>query len=151
MSAPPESTPPPDDDADLIRWLANRDAACPMCGYNLHALTLARCPECGEHLQISLSPVDPRMAPWIFLLVSVSAAAGIGFFYLIGITLGGDWSSARYPLYILFAMIPMAILVVCTRRLFQRKLNRAAQWTFAIVAALVVIATLFAFIADPAW
>jgi hypothetical protein len=139
VSAPPESNSPPDDEADLVRWLANRDAGCPVCGYNLRALTIPRCPECGERLQLGVRAVDPRLAPWIVLLVFVCAAGGVGLMFLIAVIVDGFPPSGRIPLCLIIAMAPTAIVIACTRRRFQRKLAHATQWLVAIAVALALI------------
>jgi hypothetical protein len=43
----------------LREYLADRDAACPGCGYNLRAVTGETCPECGKPLALSLDTPDP--------------------------------------------------------------------------------------------
>jgi hypothetical protein len=140
MSAPPETNPPrDDDDADLLRWLTNRNAACPICGYNLRALTIPRCPECGERLQLGVRAVDPRLAPWIVLLVFVCAAGGVGLMFLIAVMLTGFPPAGRIPICLIIAMAPTAIVVACTRRHFQRKLAPAMQWLVALAVALALI------------
>ncbi|GAB5497618.1 MAG: hypothetical protein Phyf2KO_26980 [Phycisphaerales bacterium] len=35
---------------DLAAYLADRDACCPGCGYNLRGLASSQCPECGFEL-----------------------------------------------------------------------------------------------------
>jgi hypothetical protein len=129
MSAPPGSTPPSDDDADLVRWLANHDAACPMCGYNLRALATPRCPECGERLRLSVSVVDPRMGPWILMFASLCGAAGIGSFGLLVMILRRKVEFRMIPI---IATIPIAIAAIYTRRLFQRKLSDDGKWALAV-------------------
>jgi hypothetical protein len=36
----------------LARYLADRDAKCPRCAYNLRGLASDRCPECGETFSV---------------------------------------------------------------------------------------------------
>ena len=43
-------------DTDVLRrFLHNRDAPCPRCGYNLRNLEGARCPECGDELVLRVN------------------------------------------------------------------------------------------------
>lgn len=43
-----------DDAAIVVAYLAERDAACPMCGYNLRGQKERCCPECGEKIELHL-------------------------------------------------------------------------------------------------
>lgn len=47
----------------LLVFLADRDVACPTCGYNLRNLQSGRCPECS--LELKLEELSaPRGNPW---------------------------------------------------------------------------------------
>ena len=72
------------DDAGLLRaYLADRDVACPQCKYNLRNLVGATCPECGEALQLRVSPVELRQAAPLAGLILLSAGAGLNALLLI--------------------------------------------------------------------
>ncbi|MFM9995442.1 MAG: YcxB family protein [Phycisphaerales bacterium] len=43
-------------------FLANRDLACPSCGYSLRGLRTDRCPECATHLSVELLTAPSRRA-----------------------------------------------------------------------------------------
>jgi hypothetical protein len=60
----------------LAQFLADRDAPCPGCGYNLRGLTSDRCPECNQFLVLRVGLAEPRMG-W-FLTAVIGAAAGLG-------------------------------------------------------------------------
>jgi predicted RNA-binding Zn-ribbon protein involved in translation (DUF1610 family) len=73
-------------DADhkfLVDYLRDRDETCPACKYNLRNLTGVRCPECGEELQLRVSPVEPRQAAPISGLVGVSMGLGLNALLLV--------------------------------------------------------------------
>lgn len=71
-----------DRDAELLRaFLAERDVACPGCGYNVRDLTSKRCPECGLELALQLALVEPKQAAFVAGLVGIGA--GLGFNGLI--------------------------------------------------------------------
>jgi hypothetical protein len=70
--------------AELLRmFLANRDAPCPACGYNLRDLGGTRCPECGDELVLRVGVVEPRQATLIAGLVGVSAGFGLNALLLL--------------------------------------------------------------------
>jgi hypothetical protein len=58
-------------------FLAERDVACPSCGYNLRGLREARCPECGEAIALRVGLVEPRQAAGIAGLIGLAAGAGM--------------------------------------------------------------------------
>ncbi|MCW5776713.1 MAG: hypothetical protein KIS87_09765 [Phycisphaeraceae bacterium] len=60
----------------LAAWLARADAPCPVCGYCLHGLRTARCPECATPLQLSLASSNLRKGPWTLAVVSFALALG---------------------------------------------------------------------------
>src|ERR1051326_1221584 len=59
-------------DPALVGFLASRDVACPKCGYNLRGVESARCPECGERLELGLAPAK-RFGGWGAFLLLVFA------------------------------------------------------------------------------
>lgn len=69
-----------DDSRALECFLANRDAACPACGYNLRGLTAEACPECRHELELQIVPIDrpsTRRVRLFLLLAAVSFARGL--------------------------------------------------------------------------
>lgn len=46
-------------DSVLHQFLADHDAACPSCGYNLRDLSQDQCPECGQAIKLHLQPAGP--------------------------------------------------------------------------------------------
>ena len=72
------------DETELLRiYLADRDVSCPQCKYNLRNLVGSKCPECGETLQLRVSPVEPRQAAPLTGLVLLSAGVGLNALLLI--------------------------------------------------------------------
>lgn len=69
--------PPRDGETWLREFLADRDAPCPGCGYNLRGLRSDRCPECSQELELRVGLAEPKMRLW--LLAVIGAAAGVGF------------------------------------------------------------------------
>ncbi len=65
----------------LANFLLDRDACCPVCGYNLRALATDRCPECGRHLVLAVGTTEPKLGAFIAGLVGL--ASGFGFSALL--------------------------------------------------------------------
>lgn len=62
----------------LQAFLAERDAPCPNCGYNLRSLTSDRCPECAESLRLQVGLHEPRLMAYLGGLIGLAAGAGFG-------------------------------------------------------------------------
>jgi len=134
----------------LLHYLGDRDVPCPVCGYNLRALTLPRCPECGREVTLGVRLVEPYLqSSWIAMSAAILASAGLGLF-IAGIALvTGEWPPARGPLtqaavvYFILA-IPLGGLVLIMRRRLL-KLPPIVQWLLATVAVLVSLAAFVQF------
>jgi hypothetical protein len=64
-------------DASLEHFLAERDVACPGCGYNLRNLTSNRCPECAREIRLAIHLVEPRQGWVIAGVIGLSAGLGL--------------------------------------------------------------------------
>jgi len=53
----------------LAEYLATRDVACPKCGYNLRALKVGTCPECGWEIDFEQlrEPGVVRLGLWFWI------------------------------------------------------------------------------------
>src|SRR6185369_10322700 len=71
------------DETALLDFLRDRDVACPLCHYNLRALTSPRCPECGRELRLTIGLVEPRQGAWLTGQIALTAPAGIGLMIII--------------------------------------------------------------------
>jgi hypothetical protein len=60
----------------LIEFLREHDAACPVCGYNLRALTRPTCPECRQDLSLTVCAARLRVG-WLFAAVAPGFFSGI--------------------------------------------------------------------------
>ncbi|MEO0964519.1 MAG: hypothetical protein AAFY08_05315 [Planctomycetota bacterium] len=60
----------------LLDYLADRDALCPNCHYNLRGLTGTTCPECGLGLALRVNLVEPRLAAWLVGLIGLTMSLG---------------------------------------------------------------------------
>jgi hypothetical protein len=66
----------------LIDFLRDHDAACPMCGYNVRALTRPTCPECRQELTLTVGLARLRMG-WLFAAVAPGMFSGIAAIFLL--------------------------------------------------------------------
>lgn len=62
--------------AALVQWLAEHDEPCPVCGYNVRALTVATCPECSAPLRLGVTSPQHLLGPWLLAIISCSLALG---------------------------------------------------------------------------
>lgn len=141
------SPPPPpavtDDAQELLAYVRDRDVKCPLCGYNLRALAIPRCPECGQGLKLAVGLTDVRLKAWIVCTASSCLSAGVGLVFLfIFIRNGG---APRIPateqaisFYSFPTMIPLAALFLFCRRAFLRR-SEASQASLAFLTLVLVI------------
>jgi hypothetical protein len=135
-----------DTDADaraLLDFLRDRDVTCPLCRYNLRALTTPRCPECGRELRLSVGLVEPRQGAWLTTQIATAAAAGIGFIAIISIMMHG-WPEVRrnqWVFNISFAYYLTAIPLAAATFFLRRRYLRAAENVQRLIAVAAAIAT----------
>ncbi len=77
-------------EADLLKaLLAQRDISCPVCGYNLRAITSTNCPECGAKLDLRVGSTDLKLGPWLAALLVVGLPLGfLAGAAILGLTVG---------------------------------------------------------------
>jgi DNA-directed RNA polymerase subunit RPC12/RpoP len=75
------------DHALLRNFLADRDIACPQCGYNLRSLMGDICPECGDRIALQVAMVEPKVAAGLAGLIGLSAGAGLNGLLLVYIVI----------------------------------------------------------------
>ncbi len=106
-----------DAQAMLLDFLRDHDAACPLCGYNLRALTRPVCPECAQELVLTVGAARLRLR-WLLAAVAPGFFSGIAAFFVLipimGRLLFGDgrwsptvtavdlfgWSSGAFAIFI---------------------------------------------------
>jgi hypothetical protein len=136
-----------DDDATLITWLADRDAACPLCEYNLRGLTTPPCPECGQALRLSVTLAEPYLKAWIAVIVALLPPAGVGVVFVLALLVEGfhggniEWGPALAIIYVI-GCIPLSAVALANRQKFLRLKRGNQQW----IATVVWIACLAAFV-----
>lgn len=103
-----------DRQAELLRaFLAERDVACPGCGYNLRGLTGDACPECHETIHLGVVPGDTAWGTLVGTIVALSIAAGMagvvaGFSLFMTMFRNGPHPSERF----VFMYYPAATFVL---------------------------------------
>ena len=123
----------------LLAFLAEHEAACPECGYNLRALTRAVCPECGQELVLTVGAARVRIG-WLLAAVAPGFFSGIAAGFLlvpiVGRLVWGDGgTSPLLNALDLFGLCSGAAAIALSRRRvrFVRQ-PRATQawWTLGI-------------------
>lgn len=75
-NSPPAWPRLPSPQAEVIAYLAARSLPCPRCGYDLHALTTATCPECAEPLELRLSSAKVNFG-WLIVAMAPGCFSGV--------------------------------------------------------------------------
>lgn len=146
-------------DPKLIRdLLAQHDLVCSRCGYSLHGLTAANCPECHAPVDVSVSTAETRRAEtWVFiLLVTLYAlhAALEGVFVLLrlaawsygGGTYGGGLpvpllvSLFVEPAVLILGLVPIIFYVVRWRRSSDPRTRLVARSRAGLTSVLILLA-----------
>ena len=132
-------------DALLQRYLANRDVPCPQCRYNLRDLTGNRCPECGEELELRVSPAEPRQAAPIAGLVILAAGAGLNallLLYAAILFVQGQHRGWRHFVKLNGIEAAVMLLALCVWLANWRRIRRLATWRRWLLVAGCAMLTL---------
>jgi hypothetical protein len=136
----------------LREFLAERDVPCPLCQYNLRALTGDTCPECGSEVSITVGLTEPRMAAFIAGVVGL--ASGVGFNTLMLVWLawmrlvdgrGSPGLDEAWPLLVGLGVTSVALFVWLNRRKQIRQLRTGPRHILAIVCYVVSLALAMVF------
>lgn len=143
IGADPKQTPTvSDDQAALLDFLRERDVPCPVCKYNLRALTSDRCPECGRTLKLAVGTIEQRLGAYIVTLVCSLLPGGPGVLFAIIVIDSGFPSTADSEFASIMAIgigswvaMALALAAILLRRRILR-MSPPGQWLLAGVAAL---------------
>ncbi len=147
-TAPPTLRPR---DIMLLDFLRDHDAPCPVCGYNVRALTRPICPECAQELVLTVGAARLRLG-WLLTAVAPGFFSGIAAIFVLvpifGRLLFGD--GVLMPLPIMMDVFGwcsgvFAIILASQLRRFIAQ-PRARQRWFAIIIWLIHITALGLFI-----
>ena len=131
----------------FVAALREHEASCPLCGYNLKALTRPICPECGQELMLTVGAARVRLG-WLMTAVAPGFFSGIAaFFMLVPIVVPPMFGNKRIPLTLigvdLFGWCSgiFAIILAVKRHRFLAQ-SRALQRWWALGIWLVHVAAL---------
>lgn len=137
-------------DAMLLDFLREHDAVCPVCGYNLRALTRPVCPECRQELVLSVGVRRLGLA-WLFVAVAPGFFSGIAACFVLIPTLAILFEDGvlLLPLVggVLFGWCSgvFAIIVAVKRHRFLAQSRTRQRW-FALLIWLIHLAALVLFL-----
>ncbi len=136
-------------DIMLLDFLREHDAACPVCGYNLRALTRPLCPECRQELVLSVGVRQLGLA-WLFVAIAPGFFSGIAACFVLIPTLAILFEDGvlLLPLVggVLFGWCSgvFAIIVAVRRHRFIAQSRTRQRW-FALLIWLIHFAALVLF------
>lgn len=108
-----DAKPREDAGAELRSYLAERDVACPGCGYNLRGLSTDRCPECNQHLELRVSLAEPRLGAYLAAVTGVLAGGSLAllFFGMVVVIslVEKDWPRGRF----VFPLLVLPLMAAC--------------------------------------
>lgn len=122
-------------DAFLPMFLAENDAACPGCGYNLRGLTGRVCPECAQSLRLMVALQEPRLGMWIAGVIGTAAGAGFNGLLLIYVVVmmareggirGGSFMVPFLAINLIGLLVQSAALILWLR--FRRRYRLSPRW-----------------------
>lgn len=123
---------------EVIQYLRERDAPCPVCQYNLRNLTAARCPECGREVRLTIGTTEPFMRAWITLAFAAFGTASIGGLILMACIFTRDLPPSRLWPMLGYLAIGGPIAAIFTVRYRKQFVKKPQSWQWAIAIALLI-------------
>jgi len=140
-----------DDVIMLLAFLRGHDCGCPVCGYNLRALTRPICPGCGSELVLRVGAARVRLG-WLLAAVAPGFFSGIAAVFLLvpivgRLVFGDGQMSATLNVLDLFGWFSgvFAIVLAVTQHRFlglsndQQRLWALAIWLVHFIALVLLI------------
>ncbi len=130
----------------LRKFLAERDAPCPACSYNLRGLTTDLCPECNQPLTLQVALTEPKLASFVAGIVALSCGPGFCAVVLVwsiinaGVGRGGPSDRDYVPLVSGVVFGAVTIPVWNARRRHFLAAGARSRWIVVVVAGLVGLA-----------
>ena len=135
----------------LLDFLREHEAPCPVCGYNLKALTRPVCPECGHDLVLTVGTARLRLG-WLLAALAPGFFSGIAaFFVLLPIVLrfvigDGQWSHLLNAVDLFGWCSGIFAIILARKRHRFLVLTRAGQQIFALTIWFIHVAALGVFL-----
>lgn len=121
----------------LAAYLADRDVACPGCGYNLRGLKSRECPECGRDIAVDLWAGRARRhlrwalaAVGVFGALAVLVIAWLGFSAVtmaLGVQGVVTWADLRIPVQVAGLALAFAVPAALTVLVLMRRAEARAR------------------------
>ncbi len=130
----------------LLEYLEAIEAACPSCGYNLHRIKGAICPECAQRLTLRVELAQPKMGAFVFGLIGWSVGTGFhGILGLWGLWLnatnrGGPSLTEMWPVFVGLVIELPALLLWLRMSGWLRRQPAPARWGLGVGAWIVTAA-----------
>jgi len=144
----PGARDPADEVGLLLSFLRERDADCPLCGYNLRNLVRPQCPECCQDLVLSVGIKDLRLG-WLVATIAPGIFSGIAAalllipIILVPLAAGGPapWEVVGADLF--GWLSGLAAVILLKYRLAYLRLPQDVRRTWAFVAWAIHLAAFF--------
>lgn len=132
----------------LLNFLSDHEAACPLCGYNLKALTRPVCPECRHELGLTVGAPNLRLG-WYLMTIAPGFFSGIATVFVTTmiiihlVMIGSTWAVITMMASFGWASGIAAIFLARKRgRVWFLSLPASRQRTIAVSTWLTHIAAL---------
>ena len=129
-----------DPSPEMLRdYLAEHDAPCPVCAYNLRGVTLAVCPECECPIELGVSSSSSFLGAWLLALLSFAMPLSfdliVGTMMLVGVIMSAGENPEGVFLLVSLSTLTMVsvgmLWVLVARKRDWLRMARRRQWKLA--------------------
>lgn len=123
----------------LCAYLADHDAPCPICGYNLRGVTLGVCPECECPIELGVSSSSSFLGAWLLALLAFAMPLSfdllVGLMMTVGVVMSGGENAEGVFLMVSLVTLTMVCVgmlwVLVARKRDWLRMSRRKQWRLA--------------------